>query len=194
MITEKALLNILALEVYTGVWKPITADLRSVSIQRGGKRRGITNTVEVGTLACSLVNTEDPLKGGTLKPNQAIRLKMRDTPRGHFEPQPPVGGVPQPDRWVEDPPLVGTRIWSGLINDVDASYLLNKSTNKLTTIVSITAVDAVAAHASITRYGAVVEGGAGFETWAQRITRLASSAVTPVTVPVDDAPIVRYSI
>lgn len=361
MINEKPIIELLSLEIYNddeAKWEAWTDPLNRLSIQRGGQRKGTTNTVDVGTLTCTFVNAGDPLAGGTLLPNQKVRLKTLDTPQGHFEPGPDIVDVPAhdvehgtsvlytdgfetypeytanpggwtnsasgycrntgqedgdygrtglqrlkvaytsteglvtrtftglsigapytfktwaqsasantvevrlsgiadvagtsltswtwteltrtfvatatshtisidfrhasasayafldditftqdawtehvpatykpgPDVWVEDPPLPGTIIWAGLTNDFVTSYDLDKSTGEMNTFTALTAIDAVGVHAATPRYGAVTPGGVGYTTWALRLAALATSASTPVTVPVDNAPIVRYSI
>jgi hypothetical protein len=85
-------------------------------------------------------------------------------------------------------------VFTGRFVDLYTAHKLDKSTGKFTRLVTIVAADSVRSHAAVTRHGAVTSGGAGFETWAQRIARLASSAVTTVNAPADDSPIVRYAI
>lgn len=167
MIIEYPLVQLLELETLTGdVWSPWTGQLRSLSITRGGNRRGPTTTVDVGSLVATLVNAGDPLAGGTLAPNKPIRLRDSST---------------------------DLTIWRGRIDDIFTDYKLDKSTGTTTEILTISAVDAVASHGSITIYGAFTTG-ATFESWASRIIRLSASATETVIAPADDAPIVRYAI
>lgn len=84
----------------------------------------------------------------------------------------------------------GEAIYTGRVSDISMTHTLDKQRNVSVTRVSILATDAVAAHAATTRYGAISDP----ETWAQRITRLAASALTEVELPPDDSPIVRYAI
>lgn len=168
MIAEHPLLGILTLETYdpdTAAWTAWTPDLNQTTIQRGGARNGPTTTVEPGILTARLVNAGDPLAGSTLRPNLPLRIRAGEEP-----------------------------IFTGRIHDLATTYELDKSSGELTTFVSISASDAVASLANTIRYGAVTDGGIGFETWAQRINRLALSAVTTVDPPGDDSPIVRYSL
>lgn len=75
MIQEHPLANVLDLEVFeSGNWVPYTGALTNVSIQRGGKRSGAVNTVDVGLLNATLINAGDPLNAGTLKPNMPVRV------------------------------------------------------------------------------------------------------------------------
>lgn len=91
---------------------------------------------------------------------------------------------------------VATPIYTGRINDINTVTLLNKTTGVETDHVNLVAVDGIAALSNTTRYGAVTDGGAGYETWAHRIIRLADSAPAGVDVqaPADDSPIVRYQL
>lgn len=87
-------------------------------------------------------------------------------------------------------------VWAGTTEDIASAYTLDKDTGRTTAHVSLAAVDAVSAIAGVTRYGAVVEGGARSETWPSRINRLALSAPAGVAVEhVDEATdIVRYAL
>lgn len=169
MITEQAILNLLVFESSAdGVdWVEWTGSLRSVDANRGGKRSGASTTVEVGTLAAVLVNAGDPMEGDDLKPNVRVRLRHRET---------------------------DDTVFTGRIVDLSTTYKLNKSTGDTTTVVSLIAADSVRSHAAIKRNGAVTSGGVGYETWATRIIRLSTSALTDVNEPADDSPIVRYAI
>ncbi len=170
MISETALAGFLELETYIGgVWVPWLAKASSVEVNRGGKRNGATSTVDVGILTLVLVNAGDPLAGGQLTPNMPARLTLTTV----------------------TPALP---IFTGNILDVDTAYALNKKTGKLSTYVTVTIVDAVAAHTNVTRYGAVTAGGAGYESWANRIIRLAASSTATINPPIDDNPIARYGI
>ena len=93
----------------------------------------------------------------------------------------------RPNRPVRLVTAIGREpIWSGVTNDIDSTYSLNKDTGEMTTFVNLSAVDAVAPLVGTTRYGAVIEGGVQSETWANRINRLALSAPAGVDVePVD---------
>lgn len=129
--------------------------------------RGGRSGVDVGTLTAVLEVDEDPLQAGTLKPNQSARLVLADT----------------------EAPL-----FTGTILDVDVEKIRDLRIQGTYLEATVVVVDAVASLGSRTRYGAVTEGGVGFESWANRIIRLAESSPTPVEIPEDDDPIVVYSI
>lgn len=334
MILESPVLPLLNLETFdSGVWSPWLADANSLQMVRGGKRNGPTQTTDVGTLSCTLINTADPLAGGALAPGQPIRvmatngqsptldfpavplysngfetsidswvaangtttvsrftgesrsgswsydmsgedfdgfaitqakrtvsgftpglsytasawvLEMRDrtsteyarvgvtgksyqvsdalpayslntwtkvsytftaTATSHevYLQQTGIYNVPHlawddievvQDAYSMPNPsyLAPTPIFTGRIVDIDTRYQVDKSTGRKDTFVTISAADSVRDHANTTRYGAVTAGGVGYETWAQRIIRLSSSATTPVETPADDAPIQKYGI
>lgn len=71
-----------------------------------------------------------------------------------------------------------TSLFTGNLEDVQVDY-----DRKGNSFVAITAADAVKQHNNVQRYGAVVEGGVGYETWASRIRRLAESATADVNPP-----------
>jgi hypothetical protein len=71
-----------------------------------------------------------------------------------------------------------TRLYTGNIEDVQVDF-----SRKGDTFVTITAADAVKQHNNTQRYGAVVEGGVGYETWANRIRRLVASSTADVNPP-----------
>lgn len=100
---------------------------------------------------------------------------------------------PGPDVWVADASLPGAIIWTGVISDIETDYDIDKSGDSVA-YVHVSAVDAVSAHKANTRYGAVTDGGVGYERWAARINRLAASSTTPINPPGDDTPIVRYAV
>lgn len=170
MILEQPVINLIDLETQDPItfdWVPWLGSASVASVQRGGSRSGSNTTVDVGTLIVTLVNTGDPLTDERLRPNLLVRLISVP------------GGEP---------------IFTGRIVDLDTLYRLNKITGELDTFVTLSAVDAVTAHVNTIRYGAVTPGGVGFESWAQRIIRLATSSVTAINPPEDDSPIVKYAI
>lgn len=71
-----------------------------------------------------------------------------------------------------------TPVFTGKVQDV--AITSDKDGNQF---VHLVATDAVQSHANITRYGAVTEGGALFEPWSARISRLSGSALAPVATP-----------
>lgn len=77
-------------------------------------------------------------------------------------------------------------LFTGRIADVASSYPIDKATGRKRTVVTVTVADAVQIHATTPRYG--VQIAAGFETFEDRINRLASSAQAPIEVPTIGAP------
>lgn len=188
MITEQAVLSLLEVEILGPTdgfilgrsrldvddlgpgasaihWVPYLASALSVNIQRGGKRAGVINTIDVGTLNISLKDEGDPTETPDMRPNTPIRLRSK----------------------LSDKPL-----FTGAISDIDMTHTVDKQTNDIVTVVTISAVDGVQAHANITRSGALAPGG--FERWEERIARLAASSGAPINPPPVDAPIVSYSL
>ncbi|MGG7466047.1 hypothetical protein [Plantibacter sp. YIM 135347] len=88
----------------------------------------------------------------------------------------------------EDPPA----LFTGTILNLTQNDVLDKATGTTRTFSNISAVDNVAPLANTARYGAVVEGGAKFETWAARINRLAASSPVPVRRPPTFLEVLRY--
>ncbi|QCR40299.1 hypothetical protein C1N74_07610 [Microbacterium sp. SGAir0570] len=166
MITERALLGTLAIQLFAEdiqEWEDWTAELQSLTIQRGGKRNGVGVSVDPGTLTAVIINAGDPADDGRIHPNARVRV----------------------GKLTEDGRLAP--IFTGRVADVFATVSFDKASGAETLRVTLSAVDSVAAHANTTRYGVVSDP----ETWAQRITRLADSALTEVVLPEDDSPLVR---
>lgn len=162
---EQPVLNLLKFQRFdlvNSVWDDFTAELTQVTANRGG-----TTAVDVGTLTAVMTVDVDPLQSGVLKPNQQVRLVLRDS---------------------------GIALFTGSILDVDVQRIRDEAIQSDYLQATVTVVDAVAVLGSKTRYGAVVEGGVGFESWAQRIIRLAASSPSDVELPEDDSPITIYSI
>ena len=132
-----------------------------------GAHRGGQYGVDVGVVTATLEVDTDPLQDGTLKPNQTVRLILASTE---------------------------ALLFTGTILDVDVAKVRDTTVNEEHLEATVTAVDAVASLGSTTIYGAVTDGGAGFESWANRIIRLADSSPTDVELPEDDSPVVIYSI
>jgi len=173
VILEKPVLNLLSFESWHpgGWWVPWAGELRTLSASRGGKRAGAATTVEVGILTAELLSANgEHAQDNRLAPNIKIRIVSL---------HPELGKIP---------------IFTGAIADLDTAHNFNKTTGEMRSVTTVTAADAVATLNNITRYGAVTPGGGGRETWAARIIRLAASATTPINLPQDDSPIVRYAI
>lgn len=90
--------------------------------------------------------------------------------------------------WTE---IGDSPIFTGRIAHLNSLYPLNKQTGESRAMIQVTVADAVQIHGSTIRYGVQIEDG--FETFEERIGRLASSAQAPVEVPLIGDPIVRYS-
>lgn len=188
MITERPVIDFLEFEVLTAgggfvlgrsfldqndlgegdeelVWLTFTGAVTSIGSKRGGKRAGVVNTMDVGTLNITLKDSGDPLDTPDMRPNTPVRLRSK----------------------VIDRPL-----FTGAISDIDQTFTLDKATGKIITLTTIVAVDAIQSHANTTRSGAIAPGG--FERWESRISRLATSSATDVNVPPVEEPIVRYSL
>lgn len=146
-------------------WVAYTGAALGVSGQRGGKRAGVVNTIDVGTLNVTLLNAGDPAVVAGMVPNATIRLRSK----------------------LSDRPL-----FTGTISDIDMTHTLDKTTAKVSTRVTLVIVDGVQAHANVTRYGAIAPDG--FERWESRIQRLAESSNAPINPPVLNPPVVRYSL
>lgn len=145
------------------VWIPYLGAATKVDIKRGGKRAGVVNTMDVGTLNIILKDEGDPLKVPDMRPNTSIRVRSK---------------------------LIERPLFTGVISDIDQAFNFDKPTGKITTLTTIVAVDAVQAHANTNRFGALAPGG--FERWEARINRLAESSTVGIYVPPVEDPIVRY--
>jgi hypothetical protein len=146
-------------------WTNYLPVARNATIQRGGKRAGVVQTMDVGTLNISLVNAGDPADDPAITPNTPIRLVA-------------VQG--------------GNALYTGTVGDIDVTYSLDKATGETSTFVQIVASDAVQQHANTTRYGSIAP--AGYERWETRIARLALSSQAPINAPTIDEPAVKYSL
>lgn len=83
-------------------------------------------------------------------------------------------------------------IFTGTVSNIKATYPLNKATGVKRTSVVVEVSDAVKQHVNTPRYGAMI-GAPYYETFEQRITRLAGSSLAPIEPPPVSPPIVRYS-
>lgn len=88
MIREGSLEDKVSLEVQIdGVWTEIQPAANGISFIRGGRRNGATNTIDVGGLNTTLVDSFDPMAGSVIKPNQPVRLRGKvpyDSPINHI--------------------------------------------------------------------------------------------------------------
>lgn len=143
----------------TLAWTEVLSEGNQLTIDRGGSV-GILglDSLNVGLATLVLYNSLDPAVVATLAPNMPIQVYSNQY----------------------STPELGA-IYTGIITDINSQYVLNRQTNAIDTYVSVTAVDAVQAHANIVVAG--VSTAAGYQRWEERIATLAPSAITTVTVP-----------
>jgi len=107
-----------------------------------------------------------------------------------------LAGEPDSDLLWDDIQLYRTYpvipVFTGTVSDVKASYPLDKATGKKRVSVTVEVADAVKIHGTTPRYGAMI-GTPYYETFEQRITRLAGSALAPIEPPAIGAPREVYS-
>ncbi|OZD30812.1 hypothetical protein CH252_40585 [Rhodococcus sp. 06-1477-1B] len=164
MIQEQPTVEFMAFEVFdrdTEQWREHTGQLQSLSFSRGGKQDGLAVIVAPGILTATLLNAS----------------------RDDFRPNTPV-------RVIVDASGAREPVFTGRISDVGGGGAFNRTTGTETHTVTLTATDAVAAHAATPRYGVRADP----ETWAQRIRRLADSSLTETVLPEDDGPVTRYEL
>lgn len=135
-------------------WTTYLGSALDVSIRRGGKRQGVSTSIDVGTMTMTLLNVGDPRTDAAVRPNTSIRVRSKAT---------------------------GAAIFTGRILDVNMAHRRNNVTGKFDRYITLTAVDSVTAHANTKRYGAIAP--ADHETFEQRISRLALSSRAPVATP-----------
>lgn len=140
----------------------------SVTFRRGAARSALGLKTDVGLMSFQLHNSEDPMRGGSFAPGQEIQCAARSA-AGELIP-----------------------LFTGRVVDVAGDYPLNKSTGHGRSVTTVTVADAVKLHGETPRYG--VSGGVGFETFEARITRLAGSALAPISPPVEGAPREVYAL
>lgn len=156
-------------------WERIgIADATRMSIRRGGTRTGIGVRMDVGLATFRMHNAHDPLTGSDLAPGQKIRIIQRLP-----------GMIPGS--------VVTHPIFTGRIADIEAEYPMNKTTGEASTSVIVTIADAVKIHGTTPRHGVRI-GDPFYETFEERIARLAASAIAPIDVPPIGAPIIRYAL
>lgn len=143
----------------TLAWTEILADGNEFRIERGGNVGVLgLSSVNAGILEITLYNAYDPAVVATLSPKMKIQVYSTQ--------------FATPDEGS---------IYVGNIVDIQTRYARNKKTNDYDAYVTLTAVDAVQAHANVIVPG--VTTAAGYHRWEQRIGVLAPYALTTVTVP-----------
>jgi hypothetical protein len=140
-------------------WTEILADGNEFTCQRGGSVNVLgLSSVNAGILELTLYNAYDPAVVATLSPKMKIQVYSTQ--------------FPTPD---------DGSVYLGNIVDINTRYVRNSKTNDVDAYVTLTAVDAVQAHANVTVPG--VTTTAGFHRWEERIDYLAPYALTTVNVP-----------
>lgn len=139
-----------------------------MTIRRGGSRTGLGLKIDVGLLTFSLLNSEDPIDGGSIQPGHQIRAVSVDAA----------------DELRE--------LFTGRVVDIASTYPLNKATGEQRADVSVTVADAVKTHVETPRYGVSIVGD--FETFEARIARLEESALAAVDAPTVGAPRTVYAL
>lgn len=147
------------------VWTPLLADATGLTIRRGGARDGFGIKTDVGLCTFKLLNAQDPMDDGALRPGMALRVLTGD-----------------------DAP-----IFTGRIAHLNSVYPLNKETGESRAVTEVTAADAVQIHGSTMRYG-VDLGVETDETFEERISRLEASSNAPIDVPEVGAPLEVYAL
>jgi hypothetical protein len=146
-------------------WVSYLAKGTRLNSVRGGKRSGVTNTMEVGTLSIVLRETGISVDDGNLIPNTPIRFIAAGSSAPFF---------------------------TGTISDIDYAYEYDKGNNVIVKFTTISAVDAVQSLANTVRYGAL--SPSGNESWEDRMNRLFSSALVPVSIPAVAGPATKYTL
>lgn len=143
----------------TLAWTEILSEGNEVSIDRGGTTGVLgLDSVNVGIATIVLYNSLDPAVVSTLSPRMPIQVYSTQ--------------FATPD---------DGSIYVGTIADIASSYFMNTRTFSIDTYVTITAVDAVQAHANVTVPG--VTTTAGYQRWEERISTLQPYALTTINVP-----------
>lgn len=146
-------------------WTPYLGAATELDIKRGGKRSGVSLSIDVGTLSMTLLNAGNPTTDGAVRPNTPIRVVLVAT---------------------------GRPLFTGRLLDVDMTHIFDKETAQFNTYVGLTAVDGVTDHANTKRYGAIAP--AGYETWESRIRRLSMSSRAPIAAPAVEPARVVYAL
>lgn len=138
------------------VWTDFAGEATQIDVKRGGRREGVTVINEMGTLTATfkgltITSVDSPFIQGS-----PMRLLVLTN-----------------GQWLP--------VFTGEIRDISIDRIPIPSARRVETFTTVTAVDAVASHDEITRYGAIP--ASGFESFRDRINRLRASAVKPVELP-----------
>lgn len=151
----------LALHGTPQTWAEWTAATSAITISRGGTLDGITIRNNPGMATLTIHDVD---------------IARSVIPEFYRE---------QPIRITSITPAGEHRIFTGWVREVEQHYGgFHPGTQKPRTSLTVTAVDAVARHDEVTRYGAI--SNLTGETLAQRITRLRASSTAPIEIPTDD--------
>lgn len=167
-IKEIPVVNFLRFEIWdtaTRDWRNLNAKATQVNFKRGGDRNGASNTMSVGTLDATLYGAVNLATETALKPNSRIRVLRTGS-------------------------VVTKTEFTGTVLDISQSIDLDTATGQKSVYTSLYCVDAVQSLANTDRFGALSGNGLGYETWPDRITRLAGSSLVPVALPSREDPIV----
>lgn len=143
----------------TLAWTEILADGNEFRCERGGNVGVLgLSSVNAGILEITLYNAYDPAVVATLSPKMQVQVYSTQ--------------FATPDEGS---------VYVGNIVDIQTRYVRNRRTNDYDAYVTLTAVDAVQAHANVIVPG--VSTTAGYHRWEERIDYLEPYALTTVNVP-----------
>jgi hypothetical protein len=143
----------------TLAWTEILGDGNEFRIERGGNVGVLgLSSVNAGVLEITLYNAYDPAVVNTLSPKMAVQVYSTQFATANEG-----------------------SIYLGNIVDIQTRYVRNRKTREYDAYVTITAVDAVQAHANVIVPG--ISTAAGFHRWEERIQYLEPFALTTVDVP-----------
>lgn len=137
------------------VWTDYVGEATQIEVRRGGRREGVTVINELGTLTATFKGLEVTSSDSPFIADMPLRLLAYSN-----------------GQWLP--------VFTGEIRDITIERIPLPN-GRLETFTTVTAVDAVASHDEITRYGAMPPSG--FETFRDRISRLRSSAKRSVALP-----------
>lgn len=140
-------------------WHSLAVAATRVNVTRGGQRSVASNVMSVGVATITLLGDVDLNRETLLRPNVPIRLVLRDS---------------------------DALVFTGAVADVVQAHKLDKSAGTTTTHTTLTVADSVQSLAATDRFGAVTDGGIGYEPWQARIARLMTSALVPFELPAPD--------
>lgn len=156
MIQETAISRFAVVEArdqMTGLWRELNGQLIGASVDRGSSSTGASETLRVGTSNLTLFGDVDLGIDTVVRPNSAIRIRHRET---------------------------GSVAYTGTIIDATQSFSWSDDKSERFTHTYVSTADAVQALGNTPRYGAVAPGGAGRQSWGERIAQLNESATVDI--------------